>query len=126
MNPLDRWIDEMSGLLAEHMRTFERHGYPPGENVLLRATPDHGAEAVRILSSIRAPRALLDFYARVEEISMPDVYNGIFASSASMIASVYSAPEPAWPTRIAGWVEDEILVFGSDGGGAMFCHQPYG
>lgn len=110
----------MSKLAFKFMRDFEgSFGYPPGENVLLEASPERGAEAVQALSSIGAPRDLLDFYARVEEVSMPDVGNGLFVHSAQAV--VGGAVNGGQPTEVVGAVDDTIVVFGSDGGGGLFA-----
>lgn len=116
---IDSWIDSMSKLTATLMSDFEaRFGYPPDENVILTATPESGAESLQILSAIEAHSDLLDFYSRVEEVSLPDVANGFFISSAE---AVVAGIDNWQPVEIVGAFVDTIVVFGSDGGGGLFA-----
>jgi hypothetical protein len=51
----------------------------------------------------------------VHEVSLPDVGNGYFIHAPALVLEGES------PTRLTGTVEDRIVVFGSDGGGALFA-----
>ncbi|MFK0249919.1 hypothetical protein ACIQUM_34910 [Amycolatopsis azurea] len=108
----------MSFLSAEFERSFEaRFGYPPGENRVFAGDRDDSG-VLEELAKLGAPAGLLDFYAQVREVSLPDVGNGIFLHPAGhVIAGLLGA----MPTRLTGAVEDEIIVFGSDGGGSLFA-----
>jgi len=109
----------VSKLISKMMKDFETSfGYPPGENVLLVADRERGAAAVQALASAGAPRDLLDFYSWVEEVSLPDVGNGIFVHSAQ---AVIDGVANGQPTEVVGAVEDTTMVFGSDGGGGLFA-----
>jgi hypothetical protein len=116
---LDRWVNGVSKLASRLMSEFEvRYGYPPGENALLKATPEDGAEAVRVLALAGIPRELLEFYSRVEEVSLPDVGNGMFVHSAQAVVEGVAGDQP---TEVVGAVQDTITVFASDGGGGLFA-----
>lgn len=109
----------MSVLLSKLMRNFEHEfGYPPGENYLLTATPEYSHAATEVLSSIDAPGELIGFYQVVNELSMPDVESGFFIHS---YEDVVNGVEGKQPTCLAGSIDDEIIVFGSDGGGGLFA-----
>ncbi|WP_159104054.1 hypothetical protein [Streptomyces sp. CdTB01] len=109
----------MSKLTSRLMRNFEaRFGYPPGENVLLKADPELRTKAVQALSAIDAPRDLIDFYSQVEEITLPDVENGLFVHSMQAVVEGVAGNQP---TEVVGAVKGSVTVFGSDGGGGLLA-----
>jgi hypothetical protein len=116
---LGNWTEEMLRLLSKFMRNFEGgYGYPPGENRLLEATSARGRGAAEALSSAGAPRELIDFYLKIDEVSMSDVDNGFFIHP---YKDVIEGIGGAQPTELTGFTSDRIIVFGSDGGGGLFA-----
>ncbi|MFJ4103887.1 hypothetical protein [Amycolatopsis japonica] len=114
---LRSWCKRMSFLSAEFERRFEaKHGYPPGGNRLLLAGDD--SDDIRLLADLGCATELLDFYAVVRQVSLPDLGNGTFVHSAR---HVLTGLRGAMPTLLGGVTEDPIIVFGSDGGGALFA-----
>ncbi|MGW3044391.1 hypothetical protein ACWC9T_31085 [Kitasatospora sp. NPDC001159] len=106
----------MCELIPRFTQGFEsQFGYPPGENVLVRATS--GAESEGRVSLVAAGISgdLLSFYEQVERLSLPDLDSGFF------IHSAVEAVNGDQPTILAGDVSDSIVVFGSDGGGGLFA-----
>lgn len=111
------WTQRMSFLSAEFERGFEaRCGYPPGGNQVVLAYEAPGGS--RLLADLGRATELVDFYAVVREVSLPDLGNGIFVHSAR---EVLAGLRGAMPTLLGGATEDSIIVFGSDGGGALFA-----
>ncbi|MEU8412009.1 SMI1/KNR4 family protein [Amycolatopsis japonica] len=71
------WIERSSRLSAEFERGFEtRFGYPPGENRVLAAEGVVSGD-LEELAKLGVPTGLLDFYACVREVSLPDLGNGV-------------------------------------------------
>ena len=113
---LNRWREDMSRLADAVMQTFEStFGYPPGDHIVVEADAETGQHAVRELTAAGIGGDLLDFYAKVVQVSFPDVENGFF------IHSVENIVEGGHPTKLTGAANDEITVFGSDGGGGLFA-----
>ncbi|HEY3002051.1 MAG TPA: hypothetical protein VGJ44_06845, partial [Kribbellaceae bacterium] len=54
----------------------------------------------------------------IEEVSLPDVWNGYFIGPATRVVATYADKYPRW-LELGGW-RVEILVVGSDGGGALY------
>ncbi|MER7194768.1 hypothetical protein [Streptomyces flaveolus] len=115
---LNDWIESMSSLADQFMQSFEDiHGFEPDENELIEAGElrEVGHPA---LHGMNVPNDLSAFYSRVEEVSLPDVGNGIFIHSPEFVAAGLAGEQP---TRLAGSVVDSITVFGSDGGGGLLA-----
>ena len=117
---LSEWIRETSRLSVSFTSSFEaRFGYPPGENAVV-ALPTRDVEAVaQALKAAGVRGDLLDLYRQVEVVSLPDVGIGLFVHAAGNVIEGMTAG--VHPTRIIGSVSDEVTVFGSDGGGALFA-----
>ncbi|MGW1916964.1 hypothetical protein ACWCQS_41370 [Streptomyces sp. NPDC002076] len=114
---LNRWADQVADLASKFTAGFEaRFGYPPGVNALVSATPQAGEQAVQALSGHGVPEDLLQFYARVESVSLPDLGNGIYIHSADSVADGMAGNQP---TEVVGDVTARVVVFGSDGGGGL-------
>lgn len=113
MTAVDEWKRGMRDSLLELERVFEpRFGYPfePTDNFVSEpgSTVDlHG----------RLPDALVDFYSTVGEVSLPDVHNGYFIHP---VQAVLDADETI-PAHVEDGVGKEVVTFGSDGGGGLFC-----
>jgi hypothetical protein len=134
MTAIAQWKAEMRSLLTELNAVFEqRFCYPPGDNMV--ADADVG-ELERI-DMLALPAVLAEFYAEVGQLSIPDVHIGYFIHSLDLMATAVSTRHP---TRIEVEMEDHVLkddvvAFGSDGGGGYFClsrsigaiyHLPWG
>jgi hypothetical protein len=114
---LNSWAKRVSDLALRFTDNFgAQFGYPPGENVLVRAVPQAGRHAVQALSSLGVPQDLLRFYAQVERVSLPDLDNGLFIHPADDVADGLTGNQP---TQVAGGINGHIVVFGSDGGGGL-------
>ncbi|MFF5491961.1 hypothetical protein [Streptomyces aquilus] len=115
---LTDWIESVSSLADRFMQSFEAlHGYEPDENGLVEADLRLGGDH-QALGGVGVPSDLVMFYSRVEEVSLPDLENGIFIHPAQAVVDGLSGEQP---TRLVGSVEDSIVVFGSDGGGGLFA-----
>lgn len=107
-----RWRDAMRGDVRRLMDGFEqRFGYPPGEPEI--AGPATEAE----LAGLRGdgvPADLLALYQVVAEVRIMDVSIGY---------AIHRPPppgeDPGHPRRLSDG--RRIVVFGSDGGGALFA-----
>ncbi|MFF3920718.1 hypothetical protein ACFYZB_46505 [Streptomyces sp. NPDC001852] len=109
----------MIELASRFTANFEAgYGYPPDDNTVVRATPEIGRLAVAALSAQGVTGDLLDFYTQIEEVSLPDLGNGIFIHSAESVAGGISGNQP---TEVVGALNERITVFGSDGGGALIA-----
>ncbi|RAG80347.1 hypothetical protein DN069_38640 [Streptacidiphilus pinicola] len=114
---LNSWADQVADLASEFTTGFEaRFGYPPGDNRLVSATPQDSERAVQTLSGLGVPGDLLQFYSRVESVSLPDLDNGFFIHSADSVADGMAGGQP---TEVVGAIDERIVVFGSDGGGGL-------
>lgn len=86
------WIERSSRLSAEFERGFEaRFGYPPGENRVLAAEGVVSGD-LEELAKLGVPTGLLDFYACVREVSLPDLGNGVFVHSARQVIAGLLCP----------------------------------
>jgi hypothetical protein len=119
---LSRWAEEMSLIASKVAQNFEAtFGYPPGTNVVARADTDSGSRAVALLSDHGINGDLLDLYSKIEKVSLPDVDRGFFIHSAEEVSD---GIRDGQPTKLTGAVDEDIVVFGSDGGGALFALSP--
>lgn len=111
------WCDQADPALAEAMRSFEaRHGFPPGENLIVRATDESHKATDELVELTPIPSDLTTMYWIIAEIRLPDVDNAIFVHPASLVASHFRA---YGSIRISG--EEPALVFAGDGGGHLFA-----
>ncbi|MFD0307556.1 hypothetical protein [Streptomyces sp. NPDC127119] len=105
------WAGRMDALCSTFMERFaSEFGYPPDENRVTRAASPATVEDL--------PDDLVTFYRRVEQVSFPDVGAGFFVHPEGRTVA---GMRGGLPTRIAGSREDSVVVFGSDGGGALFA-----
>lgn len=109
---VEQWRDDMRAGTQRLVGEFEgRFGFPPGEHRV-----DGPADAAELdgLAAAGVPDDLQVFYRVVGEVGLPDVNNGYW---------IRRPPEPGddhgYPTALSDG--REIVVFGSDGGGAMFA-----
>ncbi|MFH9003629.1 hypothetical protein ACH4E5_10355 [Streptomyces afghaniensis] len=104
----------MHGLSSTFMEQFQsKFGYPPDDNQVEPAsTPDVAANSADL------PQDLATFYRHVDRVSLPDVGSGLFVHPAEQTVAGMRGDLPG---RIVGSHEDSVVVFGSDGGGALFA-----
>ncbi|MFH8218706.1 hypothetical protein ACH4C2_05895 [Streptomyces sp. NPDC018057] len=116
---IEVWLDEMSSLVPRFVAEFAaRHGYPPGEHYVTRSTDRSSRDALAAILCDRSARNLIEFYSYVACVSLPDVGPGFFIQEAE---EVVSGLRGAQPTCVSGPPDTPIVVFGSDGGGALFA-----
>ncbi|MFI7705827.1 hypothetical protein [Nonomuraea sp. NPDC049480] len=115
-----RYRTRLDELVARHLPAFEeRFGYPPGENVVVAASPGESAATLEPEFGPRVPADVGAFFDVIAQVSLPDFWNGYFLGPPSWIAGLHRAREPQTVKTGAG--EQEVLVFGSDGGGTMYA-----
>jgi hypothetical protein len=113
---LDAWVRRTGVLALTFTEQFESgFGYPPGDHLV-----EPASAAGREVSANTAglPEDLLIFYRHVAEVSLPDLGSGYFLHPVDLTAAGMSGD---LPTRITGSRADSVVVFGSDGGGALFA-----
>jgi len=100
------------------LETFQsRFGFEPGMNQL---GPPAAEQALASLQAIvpRPAADLIDFYRCIGQVSLPDIGNGYFIHPADLVARPAADGQPR---RIGPPHELDVLVFGSDGGGALYA-----
>ncbi|MBW3613908.1 MAG: hypothetical protein KY439_01175 [Actinobacteria bacterium] len=120
MSDFSRFHSRLSTLVSSFVSDFEeRMGYPPGSNRVSLSTAEESSVAlVAEFGEGALPMAILNFFNYFSEIHLPDFWNGYFIGPPSWIVSIHQASEPR--SMDVSSREEEILVFGSDGGGALF------
>ncbi|NMI58870.1 MULTISPECIES: hypothetical protein [unclassified Streptomyces] len=114
------WGREMRKLAEVFESGFERvHGFSPGEHEVELVSPEDGAEAVGGLAEIGVEGNLLAFYAELGAVTLPDLGNGIWIDDAASVTEGITAGYR--PTELDGALKDSVVVFATDGGGAMFA-----
>ncbi|MFD5499914.1 hypothetical protein ACFWJS_09380 [Streptomyces sp. NPDC127061] len=109
----------MVELAAKFTRDFEASfGYPPGDNGVVRANSNVRRDLIDGLIEAGIGGDLISFFSCVGSVSLPDLDNGLFVHSAEDLLDGVRGEQPV---RITGALEDDVTVFGSDGGGALFA-----
>ncbi|WP_425248151.1 hypothetical protein [Streptomyces sp. NEAU-NA10] len=117
---LREWGEEMTRLADAFSASFEAaQGYPPGEHKACLASAEEGEAAVALLVHAGAAGALLEYYAQLGPVVLPDLGNGIWIDDASSLVSQTEAGN--YPNRLTGAIDDTVTVFGTDGGGGMYA-----
>ncbi|MET7356830.1 hypothetical protein ABZS76_00135 [Streptomyces sp. NPDC005562] len=113
------WLGRMEGYANAFTEQFEaKFGYPPDENFVSRAA-EPLPPALDELSGVEGvPQDLVNFYRQVGEVSLPDLESGFFIQP---VDRTLSGIRGDLPTRITGGRDDSVVVFGSDGGGALYA-----
>ncbi|MCY1145274.1 hypothetical protein OWR29_45360 [Actinoplanes sp. Pm04-4] len=109
------WRDELRVEVRRLVEGFEaRVGFPPGEHRV--GGPASAAElaGLRQLHGDALPADLLLFYGVVAEVDLPDVDAGYWIHRPAP-----AGEDPGHPRRLSDG--RRIVVFGSDGGGALFA-----
>ncbi len=103
--------------VAELLESFEaRHGFPPGGNVITRATDESHKATDALVELTPIPSDLTTMYWVIGEVSLPDVDSGYFVHAASTVARHF---REYGAIHIDG--EEPAIVFASDGGGHLFA-----
>lgn len=98
----------------------DRFGYSPDLNELVPGTGRSGSVLRSVVArEVEIPRSVIEFFDAIEEVSLPDVWNGYFLGPVDWVASKHAAREPRWMSVSGDLVE--ILLVGSDGGGALYA-----
>lgn len=110
----------MSVLATRFVAGFEAaYGYPPGENHVSRASGGSGGELLAGALGDASASELRTFFSRVARVSLPDVGSGFFVHPVEHVVEGLRGVNQ--PTRVVSTDDREIVVFGSDGGGALFA-----
>jgi hypothetical protein len=115
---LDVWRASLASAVERVVSGFEdTYGFPPDDHTI---GPPGSAQELDALSAlpVPVPGDLIDFYARIGAVTLPDVGNGYFIHSPALVARHARAGELQ---RIGPPIDTEVLVFGSDGGGAQYA-----
>lgn len=106
----------MQTLSSTFVEQFQsKFGYPPDDNRVESASRSDSGESAGLRD---LPQDLITFYRHVDRVSLPDVGSGFFVHPADQTVAGMGGD---LPTRIVGSREDSVVVFGSDGGGALFA-----
>lgn len=115
---LAAWRASVAAQVSRLLETFQaRFGFEPGRNQL---GPPAAEQALASLQAIvpRPAADLIDFHRCIGQVSLPDIGNGYFIHPAGLVARQAADGEPR---RIGPPHELDVLVFGSDGGGALYA-----
>lgn len=106
---IERWRDDVRTDLRRLLGTFEsRFGYPPGEHHV------DGPATAAELAGAALPGDLLSLHRLVAEVRLPDVGAGYWIHRPPLPGT-----DPGHPRRLSDG--RELVVFGSDGGGARYA-----
>lgn len=116
-------IDELTAWRAAIERTVssvvsrfeDQYGYPPGDNDV--GDPDELNAARLAAIGPAIPRDLLDLYAAIGAVDLPDMGNGLFVHGPGLVGDAYHAHELR---RVTGRYHADVIVFASDGGGTLY------
>jgi hypothetical protein len=115
-----KWRTAIEAARADLLPRFEaRFGYEAGENTI--GEPASASVLAAAAAHPALPQALLDFYGTIGEVSLPDVGNGYFIHSLALVLAELDSDDPFVVRRIPGDHDDEVVVFGSDGGGTRYA-----
>ncbi|MDJ0340587.1 hypothetical protein QMK19_11255 [Streptomyces sp. H10-C2] len=113
---LDGWVSRTAPLAVRFTEGFEaKYGYEPDDNEVL---PGADSPETSRLEASGVPGDLVTLNRHVARVDLPDLENGYFIHPAEHTARGLDGDQP---TRIEGPHADGIVVFGSDGGGALFA-----
>lgn len=113
---LSAWRASVAPVLADFVRTFEqRFGFEPGTNELRPPASEDELAALAALGTAAA-RDLAALYENTGEVSLPDVGNGYFIHPPDAVMR----DRTDFLRRIGPPWDVDVLLFGSDGGGALY------
>jgi hypothetical protein len=111
------WREDLRKAVASAVLDFEdRYGYAPGENAV--SGPDTTSAALIAAARPAIPAVLVDLYAAVGAVDLPDIGNGFFLHTASQVAHAHEARD-LWHVR--GRHDADVVIFASDGGGTQYA-----
>ncbi len=110
---IDRLLEEIT---AEAETSSEKAWWGAG-TFLVDVGPT--AEELVVRLETRAPVDLVAFYRRCRSVQLPDVGNGIFVHPLEDVVD----GNRGQPHRVTGRISDDVVAFGSDGGGARFAQR---
>ncbi|NUT31554.1 MAG: SMI1/KNR4 family protein [Hamadaea sp.] len=117
---MEGFLERLQVVVDRHLDGFEaKQGYAPADNHVSPAVQADGVIALRRAFDGRAPESVMRFFGAVEEVSLPDFWNGYFLGPAEWSAGLRSAGEPRAMATADGVVD--VLIVGSDGGGSLFA-----
>ncbi|MFD7339212.1 hypothetical protein ACFV98_24840 [Streptomyces violascens] len=113
------WGEEMAALAVAFADGFEDvYSYASGEYLVKIVTAQDGARALALLAEEGVTGALLEYYAVLGAVELPDLDRGIWIASPERVAEGILAG-PLMP--VTGAVEDTVTVFATDGGGDLYA-----
>ncbi|MDX3193476.1 SMI1/KNR4 family protein [Streptomyces sp. MN03-5084-2B] len=113
----DAWRLAMGSAVDAVLARFQaRFGYPPDDQLI--GGPSSAEQLQAALDAGTVPDELLEFYRHVSRVDLPDVHNGFFVHP---LSQVLDNEKNGTPVRAPALTGSGIVVFGSDGGGALFA-----
>jgi hypothetical protein len=114
------WRNTTSRLAARIPDGFEeKFGYPPDDHEIAGPTDASIIDETIRDHSGSIPEVLLELYREIGEVSLPDLHVGYFIHPLERVVDGLGVGGD--PLRMGGSWNVPIVVFGSDGGGAMFA-----
>ena len=117
---LDEWADRIRRSTEQLVEGVEeRYGYAPGINHIVSGSGRSGSmlrSELEIDGEISP--SVVEFFNVFEEVSLPDMWNGYFIGPATRLRDTHAEKYPRWLALDGRQLE--ILVVGSDGGGALY------
>ncbi|WIM92494.1 hypothetical protein ACTOB_004436 [Actinoplanes oblitus] len=112
---IERWRAGMRSDIAVLLDTFaSRFGFPPGDHGVSGPATAAELDGLARLHGGAVPGDLLSFHRVVAEVELPDVNNGYWIHRPPLPGA-----DPGHPRRLSDG--RAVVVFGSDGGGALFA-----
>jgi hypothetical protein len=115
MEDIKTWKERLQYLLNQ-LDTIDL-GYPVGENEVSQPLDNITVEERLRHAGAAEFDELREFYAHFDGLSLPDIHIGYFIKSVTQLGDLNLSSEPV---RINGEYSDDILPFGSTGGGGLF------
>ena len=95
-------------------------GYPQGQNMVRPPASSESVDMLRRETPLFGDAGLYHLYEVCDGVTLPDVHNGYFIHAVALIARGVASGEPRALSQ-PGAGSEEVLVFGSDGGGGRFA-----
>jgi hypothetical protein len=111
---LASWINELRVLLEELKE--KNLGYPHGDNYVRPPGEKAVLQELLAKTGLNESSQIATFYRTCDGLSLPDVWNGYFIHPTRFTLNLERGP-----LSVSGPLACQILVFGSDGGGGLFC-----
>jgi hypothetical protein len=111
---LQNWINEMKAQIKK-LEQIDL-GYTKSANEFLPAADVELLDEIERQRNTKLPEEFRTFYQTIGGLNLIDIYNGYRIHPLKFLIRTHEIP-----IRIAGTQEDEILTFGSDGGGNYFA-----